>query len=79
MNAELIKEVNPGFKPITVQVTITTQEEYDAIQRAGKSLLASEINVKNGFTPYSLNERTIWVFLLELIAQELYLNHKKGD
>ena len=74
MKAELIKEeaveVVPVFKPMTVQVTITTQEEYDAIQRAGKSLIASEIEARIGFAPYSRSERTVWVEVLELIAQE---------
>ena len=71
MRAELIKqEVVPVFEPMTVQVTIGTQEEYDAIQLAGKSLTASEIQAIRGFTSYSFNERRIWVTLLELIARE---------
>ena len=73
MNVKLIEEEKAVsvFKPMTVQVTITTQEEYDAIQRAGKSLIASEIQVKSGFPPYSLSERTVWVGLLERIAYEV--------
>jgi hypothetical protein len=74
MNVELIKEevveVVPVFEPMTVQVTIGTQEEYDAIQRAGKRLTTGEIKAVKGFEPYSFNERTVWVTLLELIAQE---------
>ena len=72
MNVELIKEeVVPVFKPMTVQVTIATQEEYDAIQRAGKSLIASEIEARIGFAPYSRSERTVWVGVLERIAYEV--------
>ena len=70
MNVELIKEEVPVFEPMTVQVTIGTQEEYDAIQLAGKSLTTSEIEALEGFTSYSHSERRIWVTLLELIAQE---------
>ena len=71
MNAELIKqEVVPVFEPMTVQVTIGTQEEYDAIQLAGKALCSSEINALYGFEPYSYSERTVWVTLLDLIAKE---------
>ena len=71
MNVELIKqEVVPVFKPMTVQVTIDTQEEYDAIQRAGKSLIASEIQSLEGFEPYSYSECRVWVDVLELIAVE---------
>ena len=75
MNAELIKEeaveVVPVFKPMTVHVTIDTQEEHDAIQRAGKSLCSSEINALTGFEPYSNIECNVWVGLLELIAYEV--------
>ena len=71
MNVELIKqEVVPVFKPMTVQVTITTQEEYDAIQLAGKALCSSEINALYGFEPYSYSECKVWVGLLDLIAKE---------
>ena len=73
MNVELIKEeaVAPVFKSVTVHVTIDTQEEYDAIQRAGKSLVASEIKAKTGFAPYALSERVVWIEVLELIAYEV--------
>tara|TARA_R110002167_G_scaffold38902_4_gene120584 strand:+ start:1563 stop:1793 length:231 start_codon:yes stop_codon:yes gene_type:complete len=72
MNVELIKqEVVPVFKPMTVQVTIDTQEEYDAIQRAGKSLTAGEIEALEGFEPYSNSECRVWVDVLELIAYEV--------
>jgi hypothetical protein len=71
MNVELIKEeVVPVFKPMTVQVTIGTQEEYDAIQRAGNVLIYSEIKAMPHCIPYSRSERKVWVGLLELIAQE---------
>ena len=72
MNVELIKqEVVPVFKPMTVQVTIDTQEEYDAIQRAGKSLISSEIQADMCFYQYTRIERELWVGLLELIAYEV--------
>ena len=71
MKAELIKEeVVPVFKPIAITVTIESQEEYDAIQLAGKTLTRGEIQAHKGFAPYSLSERTVWVTLLERIAQE---------
>ena len=79
MKAELIKEeVVPVFKPMTVQVTIDTQEEYDAIQRAGKSLIASEIKAMPQCIQYSRSERKLWVGLLELIARATK-NHVYGN
>tara|TARA_R110000796_G_scaffold41479_9_gene102660 strand:- start:491 stop:721 length:231 start_codon:yes stop_codon:yes gene_type:complete len=71
MKAELIKEeVVPVFKPMTVQVTIDTQEEYDAIQRAGESLMENEIKADIRFYQYTLSEREVWVYVLNLIAGE---------
>ena len=71
MNVELIKqEVVPVFQPMTVQVTIGTQEEYDAIQRAGKSLIMGEINSLEGFATYSYSEKHVWCSLLDKIAVE---------
>ena len=72
MNVELIEEEEqavPVFKPLTVQVTITTLEEYDAIQKAGNVLLFSEIKAMPLCIPYSRSERKLWVGLLELIAR----------
>ena len=70
MNVELIKEVVvPVFKPRTVKVTITTQEEYDAIQLAGNSLIRCEIKAMPDCIPYSLSEREVWVDLLTLISK----------
>ena len=71
MKAELIKEeVVSVFKPMTVQVTIDTQEEYDAIQRAGESLMENEIKADIRFYQYTLSEREVWVYVLNLIAGE---------
>ena len=76
MNVELIKkEVVPVFQPMTVQVTIGTQEEYDAIQRAGTSLVTGEIIAFKGASPYTYFQRTVWVELLELIAKETERKH----
>ena len=72
MNVELIKEeaVVHSFKPMTVKVTIDTQEEYDAIQRAGESLMENEIKADIRFYQYTHIERGVWVDVLNLIAQE---------
>ena len=71
MKAELIKEeVVPVFEPMTVKVTITTQEEYDAIQRAGESLVEDEIKADIDFYQYTRIEREVWVEVLNLIALE---------
>ena len=40
---ELEEKAVPVFKPMTVKVTIDTQEEYDALQRARESLMENEI------------------------------------
>ena len=76
MNVELIKEeVVPVFQPMTVQITITTQEEYYAIQRAGASLVTGEIEAFKGGSIYTYFQRTVWVELLELIAKETERKH----
>ena len=73
MKAELIKEeVVPVFKPMTVQVTITTQEEYDAMQVAGRSLIISEIQATDdGYDMYSVQTRSLWIQVLNGIAEAI--------
>lgn len=63
MKATRIKSVDV-FTPITIKVTINTQQEYDALLLAEQSLCRSDIADE-----YSYRERGVWVETLDAIAE----------
>ena len=52
------------FTPITVELTINTKEEYDALQSAERNLVQEQIT-----GGYAMVERNVWINTLDAIAQ----------
>ena len=66
MKSEIIEKHWLAFQPIEIKFTIESQAELDALLKASKDLVKSEINEK-----YAVDTRLIWVKTLETLAEGL--------
>ena len=66
MKSEIIEKHCLAFQPIEIKFTIESQEELDALLKASKYLVKSEIN-----DVYAVDTRLIWVKTLETLTEGL--------
>ena len=66
MKSEIIEKHWLAFQPIEIKFTIESQEELDALLKASKYLVKSEIN-----DVYAVDTRLIWVKTLETLTEGL--------
>jgi len=66
MKVTRIAGVTTLFKPITVAVTLESQEEVDAIRTASTNLSWSEIDAM-----HTSEDRSFWCAVLEAIGEEI--------
>jgi len=66
MKAIRIKGVTAQFKPITIAITLETQEEVDALKSASDSLEWPHIDCM-----HSVDDRSVWCKVLDCIGEEV--------